>query len=207
MTHHLTRDEPERFTRVFNFLSKSKNSKYDEVKIAASFAVLGDLPIESVELAAQTLAKEANSFFPDDGSWYEVADNHAASQLVANAQESHYLTAPHMEDDERARTLKARQSFVEQYERVTGKVLPETHVWKSPLRLVTFHCHLCSDSGWRDYTCTERNQCEKCLNKKLHINEHGYCERCVCWRTNPHLEARRARVHLSQRRRANKRSR
>tara|TARA_B000000460_G_scaffold184436_1_gene132413 strand:+ start:60 stop:683 length:624 start_codon:yes stop_codon:yes gene_type:complete len=202
----LTRDEPERFTAAFNFLSTSKNAKHDDVKLEASFLVLGDLPIASVEIAAKTLSKEANPFMPDDGSWYEIADTHAALQLAQSTEQTHYLSTAHVEEDEKSRTLKARRLFVEKYEQYVGRKLPDDHVWKSDsVSVVTHHCNLCCDMGWRSHTCTTDNLCSSCVLKKTHIYDHDYVERCLCFRTNPLFEARRARSQLSSRGRSNRR--
>jgi hypothetical protein len=206
MTYRLTRDEPRRFTSAFNFLSASKNSKHDDVRLEASFLVLGDLPIEATEAAAKQLSKESNSFFPDDGSWYEVADNIACKMLVENTEKARYLTEPKIQEEEIANTLSARKTFVSTYEQFTGKTLPETHHLKSKkLDLMTFHCAECADIGWRDSECTTDNLCELCRASRNHLYDHSYVFRCACWMTNPLLEARRASAKLSSRRKLNAR--
>ena len=58
MAYLYARDAHARFVAAFNFLSASKNVKLDDAKLEASFLVLGDLPIESVETAATALARE-----------------------------------------------------------------------------------------------------------------------------------------------------
>jgi len=206
MDYKLTRDEPKRFTAAFNFLSTSKNAKHDDVKLEASFLTLGDLPIDAVEIAARTLSRESNSFMPDDGTWYETADNIAAETLVKHTENARYLTAPKIEEEEKSKTLTARKAFVKLYESFAKKSLPWTHNWKSSdVQVMTFHCSACSDSGWLNGECVTDNLCPSCRQKKQRMYSHGYVYRCRCWETNPLLEARRASAKLSYRRKTNTR--
>ncbi len=205
-TYLLTRDAPERFTRVFNFVAASKNTKTDEVKLEASFLVLGDLPIESVEVAAQTLCKEANPFMPDDGSWYEVADNDAMQRVARDTENTKQLPPAQIERDEEEKLRKARTEFLDTYKRITGHSLPNAKNWKTaPIHVATYYCHHCSDTGWRSYSCTEKELCGSCETSKRHLYDHDYVERCLCWNASPVLKAERARTQLHHRRRINKR--
>ena len=205
-TYLLTHDAPERFARVFNFVAASKNTKTDEVKLEASFLVLGDLPIESVEVAAQTLCKEANPYMPDDGSWYELADNHAMQRVARDAENVKQIPAQ-IERDEEQKIKKARDEFLATFERITGKPMVNAKQWKTaPVHVVTYHCRLCSDTGWRSFSCTEKELCSSCETTKRHLYDHDYVERCLCWNSNPVLEAERARQQLYHRRRATKRA-
>jgi hypothetical protein len=205
-TYLLTRDSPERFARVFNFLAASKNTKTDEVKLEASFLVLADLPIESVEVAVQTLCKEANPFMPDDGSWYEVADNHAIQQVVVDTEKTKQLPPAQMERDEEDKLRKSRTELLDTYERITGHPLPNAEKWKTaPVYVATYYCRLCSDTGWRSYSCTENELCGSCETSKRHLYDHDYVERCLCWNASPVLKAERARTQLHHRQRVNKR--
>ena len=205
--YRLTQDEPQRFTTAFNFLSASKNAKCDDVKLEASFVVLGELPIESGEAAAKVLAKEANSFMPDDGSWFEVADTHASEALLKDVNEVRQITPGRdIEQGELAATKLARDEFVRKYEALCGKRLPSTHPWKADITGIrTVHCVQCSDVGWKSFRCTRSNQCLACQNKRRYLYAHEYVDKCVCFENNPALTAARAEAQLRQRRRANQR--
>ena len=205
--YRLTKDEPQRFSTAFNFLASSKNAKCDEVKLEASFLVLGELPIESVEVAAKILSKEANSFMPDDGSWFEVADTLAAEALVKDAKEVRQITSTSdIERDEVSAIKVARDTFVKKYEAMCGKTLPSDHVWKLDIKGIrTVHCVQCSDVGWRSFRCTEATWCGSCRNRRVHVYDHDFVRRCVCFDTNPALITSRAESQLRQRRRSNQR--
>jgi len=204
VTYLLTRDSPERFNRVFNFLASSKNAKTDEVKLEASFLVLSDLPIESVEVAAQALCKEANPFMPDDGSWYQLADNLAHENLVRELSQTKQLTAPEdvvMEDKRR----EARAKFLASLEGKFGAEVADRYsriIPDGPIPL--FHCHQCQDTGWREYNCTRQELCASCKQRQFYLYDHTWVEHCVCWHTNPRLEQHRAQSKLKTRRKKNR---
>ena len=205
--YRLVQDDPQRFATAFNFLASSKNAKCDDVKLEASFTVLRGLPIASVELAAKILAKEANAFMPDDGSWYEVADTLAAESLLKDANNLRQITPGHdLEREAIEATKRARDRFVKEYETICGKVLPSNHVWKTEITSVrTSHCSQCSDVGWKGFHCTAANQCGSCRDKRRHIYDHDYVDRCACFDSNPLLVAARAESHLKARARSNRR--
>jgi hypothetical protein len=206
MGYLYTRDEHARFVASFNFLSASKNVKLDDAKLEASFMVLGDLPIESVETAAKALAREGTHWMPTDGEWYEVADTDAARSmaLVADHDVAQLTAAGHIEADEVSSLTAARLDFVGTYERASGGTLPDDHVWKTERDHVpAYHCATCSDTGWRDCTCSRGSQCPSCGTRGRHLYDHAYVERCACFATNKSLLAARAHAHHSHRRRQN----
>jgi len=207
VTYRLTRDEPHRFAAAFNFLSSSKNAKHDHVKLEASFLVLQDLPIQSVEIAAKTLAQEASSWMPDDGSWFEVADTHAANALVHDTEVAQLPPGPsHPEEAERASTTAAREAFVQAYETAAQQTLPSDHVWKTPpAQIRSYHCLACRDTGWSPNECGKTDPCTSCRVRGHHLYPHPYVERCVCAATNPALTLARAHAQRAHRLRQNTR--
>jgi hypothetical protein len=199
MAYLYARDAHARFVAAFNFLSASKNVKLDDAKLEASFLVLGDLPIESVETAATALAREGTHWMPSDGEWYEVADTDAARSLVLSADHdvAQLTAAGHIEADEIASLTAARRSFVAAYELASGGTLPPDHVWKTDRDHVpAYHCATCGDTGWRDHTCSTDDQCHACIARGRHLYDHTYLQRCVCFETNAALLA--ARAHATQ---------
>jgi hypothetical protein len=194
----LTRDATNRFTTAFNVLAVSKHASHEDVKIEAALLVLGDLPIESVEYAAQRLARESNSFMPDYGSWYEVADTHAANSLVAETEVAQLTSGRYLQEEEQVATKAARDAFMEAYETLAGKRLPSDHVWRSEaIQLPHFSCPDCTDSGWRQHDCRTEDQCASCRLTGRHIYDHSYVDRCDCFASNPSLQAARSRSHYT----------
>ena len=200
MTPLLARDARERFIAAYTFLCVSKNTEYDDVTLEAAITALGELPIVSVEYAAHSLAREGTHFMPSFGEWFSASDQHAADQLVAETDQKKYLPAPQLEDSEKASLRLSRDRFVQQYQELAGKTLSEAHPWKSDtLEVMTFHCQNCSDTGWRNGSCTEEEHCASCKVKRRHLYAHDFVERCVCFSTNPLLLAVRAHAHQRSR--------
>jgi hypothetical protein len=206
MGYRYTRDEHARFMTAYSFLSASKNVKLDDAKLEASFMVLADLPIESVEEASRILSREGTRWMPTAGELFEVADGIAAQSLVLSADHdvAQLTAAGHIEADEVASLNAARLSFVETYEHASGRTLGGDHVWKTERDHVqAHHCATCSDTGWRNHTCSKDDQCPSCVTRGRQMYDHNYVEHCSCFATNKALLAARAHAHQSQRRKLN----
>ena len=180
-----TEQAPERFVRAFNPLAATKGTPVDDVKQEAYFSVLQGLPIDAVEEAGETLQREPGPFLPDPGTWFTKADLIAAEQLErATVSTVRQLTAGRdAEDDEMARTLAARDRFLETFERVTGRVLPPDHPMRTRTpKLPTYGCLQCQDLGWVQETGGDRYR------------------HCLCFDHNPVLERHRigARVKAAR---------
>jgi hypothetical protein len=204
MTPLLARDARERFVTAYTFLSISKNAPYDDVALEAAIAVLGELPILSVEFGARSLAQEGTHFMPSFGEWFEVSDSHAANALVAQTEVAQLTAGSHLEDEERASLTTAREAFVQLYETTVGKTLPDDHVWKTSRdHLPSYSCLRCMDTGWREQPCVPTDLCQSCQRQQHHLYDHTYRERCVCFETNASLLASRAHAQRSTRLRKN----
>jgi hypothetical protein len=204
MTPLLARDARERFISAYTLLCVSKNAAYDDVTLEAAIAVLGELPIVSVEYAVHRLAREGTHFMPSLGECFEASDSHAANALVAETEVRQLTAGTPLEDHELSSLTAARQAFVSDYERWVGKTLPSDHVWKSPTaRLPTYTCLNCRDTGWRDDECVPDDQCPSCSLRDRHLYDHAYVARCVCAPSNPVLQAARAHAQRSSRLRKN----
>jgi hypothetical protein len=204
--YHYTRDAQDRFVQAFNLLSASKNVTLDDAKLEASFLVLGDLPIESVETAARALAQEASPWMPSDGEWYQRADTEAAAALVLNADRevARLPAAAHIEASEVAALDAARLGFIAAYERRAQRTLPDDHPWKTGQdRVPAYHCARCSDTGWCRLECVGEDPCPSCVLRGRHLYDHDYVAHCVCFGTNKALLAARAHAQQSHRLRHN----
>jgi hypothetical protein len=180
MTYTLASEAPERFLQAFNNLAVSKSGEHDENEFESYFQELGELPIDSVEQAARELKRTPGPFMPDCGTWFRLADKIAAEALEKdNEVEVLQLSSgQHIERDAIERTKVARAEFVEKLEALTGRTLPDDHPMKSgDIRLPTFACHLCKDSGFVSA-------------------EDRRVERCVCHATNPVLQKYRVKSRV-----------
>jgi hypothetical protein len=202
--HVLTRDADVRFASSFNRLMKTKNANLDEYSMEAYSNTLHDLPIQAVEEAAFKLAKQPNSFMPDAGEWYQLADNIAHENLVRELNQPKQLSAPPdvgIEDKRRKARAKfllvMREKFGSEVANRYRRIIPN-----GPMPL--FHCSQCQDTGWREYDCTKKDQCDNCKQRQFHLYDHKWVEHCVCWNTNPRLERQRAQGKLKTRRKNNK---
>jgi hypothetical protein len=207
MEYRLTRDEDDRFHRAYAFVAASKHLTPKDTEFEAAREILGDLPIDAVEEAAKTLAQEAGAWMPSGGDWYEVADNLAVTSLVASrSSEVAQLTAGrHLENEEQAATRKARDAFVSTYEALSGRRLPAEHLWKSDTpEVAAYACPHCEDTGWQRHECVAADLCTVCRAKR-HLYDHDYADRCVCFATNPVLQAARAHTQQRERTKHNKR--
>jgi hypothetical protein len=207
MEYRLTRNEDDRFHRAYAFVAASKHLPFKDVEFEVTREILGDLPIESVEQAAKTLAQEPGEWMPSAGDWHEIADNLAMTLLVASrSSEVAQLTAGrHLENEEQAATRKARDAFVATYEEFSGKTLPADHLWKTDMpQVAAYACPHCQDTGWKLHKCVAADLCTVCRAKR-HLYDHDYTDRCVCFATNPVLQAARAHTQQRQRTKHNKR--
>jgi hypothetical protein len=180
-----TEQAPDRFIRAFSALAATKGTPVDDVKQEAFFSVLKGLPIEAVEESGEALQREPGPFLPDPGTWFTKADLIAAEQLErATVPTGRQLTAGRdAEDDEMARTLAARNRFLQTFEQVTGRVFPPDHPMRTRTpKLPTYGCLHCEDLGWVQESDGDRYR------------------RCHCFHYNPVLKRRRvgARVKAAR---------
>jgi len=177
-----TRDEPTRFLAAFNSLAATKGSQTDDLHHESYFTVLGDLPIDAVEQAAQDLSRAASPFLPDAGSWYRHADALAANALSVASRAIPVSLA--VEQDEVERIRAARDAFIEKLEWLCDRTLPDDSPLKTDApRVPTFSCATCQDVGWV---------------REAGPNPHGRMRHCICWTHNSTLESGRATARLRQ---------
>jgi hypothetical protein len=180
MTYTLASEAPERFLQAFNNLAVSKSGEHDENEFESYFQELGELPIDSVEQAARELKRTPGPFMPDCGTWFRLADKIAAEALEKDNEKAvlQLESGQHIERDAIERTKVARAEFVGKLEALTGNILPDDHPMKSgDIRLPTFACHLCEDSGFVP-------------------DDDSRLSRCVCHATNPVLKKYRMKSRV-----------
>lgn len=177
-----TRDEPTRFLAAFNSLAATKGTQTDDLHHESYFTVLGDLPIDSVEQAAQDLSRAASPFLPDAGSWYRHADALAANALTVASRALPASMAAEQDEAEGIRV--ARNAFIEKFECLSGRRLPDDSPLKTDIPSVpTYSCATCQDVGWV---------------RESGPNPHGRVRRCICWTYNSTIESGRATARLRQ---------
>ena len=175
-----TRDAPERFLAAFNALAATKGSQTDDLHHESYFEVLGDLPVEFVEITAHELQRTPSPYLPDAGTWYRLADERAAAALTV--ERPALPGSRDAEAEELARLRVARDTFLSTLERVCGRTIPADHPLRvDPPRVPTYSCVSCQDLGW--------------------VREGNRVRHCLCWSYNPILERHRADARLRHARR------
>lgn len=179
-----TRDAPERFLAAFNALAATKGSQTDDLHHESYFEVLGDLPVEFVEITAHELQRTPGPYLPDAGTWYRLADERACAAITVDRPA--LVASRDAEAEEVTRLRAARDAFLSKMEQVCGRTIPADHPLRGdPPQVPTFHCLSCEDVGWAREEHTDPPR----------------VRHCQCWSYNPTLERRRANARLQQARR------